>query len=68
MFAHIDQSGKITVVGADGKPISGQPIITKVVDASGMEQIVARYPGDDPNKITPLNWFKPPSGWKKGMS
>ena len=68
VFAHIDQSGKITVVGADGKPISGQPIITKVVDASGMEQIVARYPGDDPNKITPLNWFKPPSGWKKGMS
>jgi hypothetical protein len=48
MYAHGGPDGKITVVGADGKPVDSPPVIQKVVDANGMEKYVAYYPGAGP--------------------
>jgi hypothetical protein len=64
-FAHAGQDGKITVVGADGKPLSSQPVITKIMDSSGKEQIIASYPGAQGGTKINLNWYLPPSSVSK---
>jgi hypothetical protein len=61
--AHVGQDGKVTVVGADGKPLNSQPLTYKYVDGKGVEHIIAYYPGDSTK--TTLNDYLPPSGTTK---
>jgi hypothetical protein len=62
-YAHVGPDGKITVVGADGKPLASQPLTYKFVDNKGVEQIVAYYPGDATK--TTMTDYLPPSGKTK---
>jgi hypothetical protein len=48
---HVEADGKATVVSSNGKPLSGQPIIQKVVDEKGVEKYVAYYPGGEDAKV-----------------
>jgi hypothetical protein len=44
-YANVGQDGKVTIVDADGNPLSCQPIIMKYIDEKGMEHISVYYPG-----------------------
>ncbi len=65
-YSHIGQDGKITIVGADGKPLASQPLTYKIVDDKGMEHIIAYYAGDKTK--TTLSSYLPPSGKAKSGS
>ena len=62
-YAHVGQDGKVTIVGADGKPLTSQPLTYKIVDNKGVEHIIAYYPGDATK--TTLTDYLPPSGKAK---
>ena len=62
-YAHVGQDGKVTVVGADGKPLNSQPLTYKYVDGKGVEHILAYYPGDSTK--TTMTDYLPPSGKTK---
>jgi hypothetical protein len=49
-YAHVSQQGKITIVDATGKPIDSPPVITKIVDETGVEKFIASYPGTEKSK------------------
>jgi hypothetical protein len=61
-YAHCSQDGQITVVDANGKPIACQPLISKIMNPTGTEVIVAWYPAlGSGGASVALPWYKPPS-------
>ena len=44
-YAYTGDDGKVTIVDADGNPLSCQPITSKYVDEKGVEQVTAYYSG-----------------------
>ena len=54
LYAHVGQGGKITIVDATGKPIDSPPVITKIVDETGVEKFIASYPGTEKSKSMEL--------------
>jgi hypothetical protein len=66
-YSHIGQDGKVTVVGADGKPLASQPLTYKIVDSKGVEHIIAYFPGDQ-TKTTLTNYLPPSGKTKSGGS
>jgi hypothetical protein len=62
-YIHIGQDGTNTVVDADGKPLSSQPVLHKAVDSTGSEIITAWYPSSTGTETkVQLGYYKPPSG------
>jgi hypothetical protein len=62
-YIHVGQDGTNTVVDADGKPLSSQPVLHKVVDSTGQEIISAWYPSSTGTETkVQLGYYKPPSG------
>ena len=57
-FAYCGKDGKVTVVGADGKPLICQPLTQSVVDENGFH-ITAYYAGDKTKTV--LSSYLPPS-------
>jgi hypothetical protein len=50
-------------VGADGKPVSSPPLITKIVNEEGETVYLASYPA---GQGSALEYYKPPSSKSKG--
>lgn len=60
MKAHYGSDGTINVVDLEGNVLKSPPIITKVVDGSGVEHAYAQYPGMESTQKVELEAYNAP--------